>query len=288
MRPLTALLALSTLLLGGTSLYLYLQLRAAREHARHAPAGEPALRGEIARLEHVRNGLQTDLRSARVPAPSAPAPPPTAAATQPSFARGPDLTREQQQLFLRRQYRRDFRELGLSEREITAALDVLQRQAERARKPYAKAAADSPASSSDPQRDQAELAAVLGPQKAEQRMARKKLMPVRTDVNMLRMRLDDSGEPLSAEQQAALLELLAKTERTAAPRITKDDDPQQATSRMQSWLHDHERELREAAAPVLTSSQRSLLEEDAALQDALRMPLVRPTAPQAGSGPARP
>ena len=295
MRPLTLLLTASTLVLALTSLYLYQQLSAARALAHSEQLRQHSLRGEVTRLEDVREELETDLRAARrapspqvasAPQPSTAAPLPAAApAIQPSW-RPPNYSREQRRLMTRYQYKRAFRESGLSESEIEAALDVLEQQADRNRKPLSKEQGMT-GSAPDPQQEQAELAAVLGPQKAERFMAEKKLMPVRMQVNTLRSQLEEGGVPLSAEQQRTLLAKLAEKERPQFPRAVQGEAPQQSSTRFQSYMRDQDRELRDAAAPLLTPEQRKLMDEELKFREATRPPISfwsGPAAqPQAGA-----
>jgi len=298
MRQLTILLAASTLALTITSVYLYLQLSAARAGT-GAPRDEHReLRNEVARLERVQSGLETDLRAARsaqaaplAAAPSTGAPPRAADPSSPSLPRTRELSSEQQRVMQRYQFRHMFRELSLSEAEIEGALQVLGQQMERARQPITKEAASPASLASELQRDEAELSAVLGPKKAEQLMALKKLMPIKSELSHMRMRLDEGGEPLSAEQQKKLLELLSSKERPATPRRIQGEDPQQASARLQTWMRDRERERREITAPVLTSKQRELLEEEAAYMEAMRPSFVMPAPaaqPAQAGAPAGP
>jgi hypothetical protein len=287
MRQLTSILAVSTLLLACTSIYLFQQLSAARERAHSEQASEHSLRGKLAELEDIRDGLETDLRAARsAPIPSEPAASPAPPAepqrgllTSGPVFRPPEFTRDQQRLMLRHQYRRVFRDLNLSESEMNAALDVLAQQAERNRKQLSTSGAPT----NDAQNDQAELAAVLGREKAERFMTEKKLIPVRSEVSVLRMRLEEAGETLSAEQQQALVEVLGKKERTPPPRRL-DGDPQQAQECFQTWMQEHNRELRESAAPLLTPKQRELMDEDMVYQNAIR-PTFLGAAPTPGAAP---
>jgi hypothetical protein len=185
---------------------------------------------------------------------------------------------------LRHQYRRVFRDLALSDTEMDAALDVLSQQAGRTRKQLSMNG--SPAS--DPQADQAELAAVLGAEKAERFMAEKKLMPARSEVSLLRMRLEEAGEPLSPEQMQAMVESLGKMERAQLPRRVEGDDPQQSQERFQTWMQQRNRELRESAAPVLTPKQRELMDEEAAIQESMRPAFLRGLSTSGAAGTPAP
>jgi uncharacterized protein YjiS (DUF1127 family) len=302
MRQLTLMLAASTLILALTSLYLYRQLSAARALARKDDAHERSLGDQVARLEDIRDGLETDLRAARsAPSREAPMPAQPIQAAPPRAAeswgtpnwRPSARSREQLRIMTRHQYKRVFRELGLSESEMEAASDVLEQQAERSRKLIGRDGSENPAPPNDPQRDQAELAGVLGQDKAERFMAQKKLMPARSQLSLLRSQLEEGGEPLSAEQQQALLGKLSEREPPQFPRNVPGEDP---SARFQAFMRDRDRGLRDVAAPVLTPKQRELMEEESKFQDATRsqisfagpMPPSLAPAPQAGSSaPAR-
>ena len=193
----------------------------------------------------------------------------------------------------RHQYRRVFREIGLTESEIEATLNVMEQQAERSRKLSGAAASASPPTD-DPQRELAELAAALGPEKAERFMAQKKLMPARGQLSMLRSQLDEGGEPLSAEQQQALLGKLSERERGPFPKSVPGEDPQQISARFQSYMRERDRDLRDLAAPILSPKQRELMEEELKFQEAVRPQIsfsgAAPSVaapPQAGSSAPR-
>jgi hypothetical protein len=192
----------------------------------------------------------------------------------------PEMTEEQRLGLTRRRYRSLFRELALSDAEVEAILPVLVKQDLRANKPLPKEPTGHPP---DPQRDQDELATLLGAEKAASFTALRKLEPARSAVSMLRLRLEDSGDPLSPEQQKALLGIVASKSADPAPLRVEGDNPQRSMERMGTWMREREQRVREDAAPVLTAAQRQLLEEDAAFQDLMRKRADAVLAPQAGS-----
>lgn len=97
----------------------------------------------------------------------------------------------------------------------------------------------------------------------------------------MRRRLEDSGEPLSVEQQQSLLDIVASRRAEPVPSTINGDESRLA---MQRRMDEHEERLREEAAPVLTATQRQLLEEDTVFQNAMRSRMAASLAPQAGSG----
>jgi hypothetical protein len=300
MRRITTLFAVSTLILAITSAYLYLQLTAERARAHRDAATADDLHGRVARLEQIRAGLETALRQLSPgqhltaappisPNPEQPLPATPSIASDPAretlHASMPPVTEitEEKRLWLTRRFNKSiFRELALSNAEVEALLPVLAQQDLRAAKPLPKGLAGQPQQES--QRAQSELAAVLGAEKAERFTALQKLRPARSVISTLRRRLDDSGEPLSAVQQEALLGIMASTSAELAPRSVEGDDPQQSLQQLNTWTHERDQRLRHAAAPALTAAQRQLLEEDDMFRNAMGMradAIGRP--PQAGS-----
>ena len=298
MRHITTWLALSTLVFAVTTAYLYWQLASAHERNQRALVNETTLHSDVERLEQIRTGLEVALRAARhapssqaqdentvTPAISSRAP---AAMTSTSMPSAPEMTNDQRQWITRRKYQRIFRELGLSPAEVDVALTVLVQQDLRAKKAGTHGVVAPPEELA--QREQAELAAVLGSDKAQRFAAQKKLLPLRSEIKMLRMRLEDTEHPLSADQQDLLLKILASRP-SIAPTKIEAEDQQQSQERMNAWMRERDERLLKDTAPVLTLEQRQLLEEDAKFQNAMRArvsfigpaPGTMPTTAAAGS-----
>jgi hypothetical protein len=288
MRHITTLLALSTLILAITTAYLYQQLTAARDRALHEVAGANILRAQVTRLESDREELESDLRAVRHTSTAGPTvavelsggpratPQVLPAAGMP---RAPEMTEEQRLAVTRRRYRSLFRELALSDAEVESILPVLVAQDLRANKPLPKELA----SQEEPQRNQSELAAVLGAEKAQRFTALRLLQPARSQVSMLRQRLEDSGDPLTADQQQALIKILANKTAEPTPQRSGGDDPRQSMDQMAAKMRERDQRLRQDAAPVLTVAQRQSLDEDIAFQDTMRLRAAAILTPQAGS-----
>lgn len=285
MRYVTTLLALSTLILAITCANLYHQLVVARDLAGRDAASEVDLRARVAQLEQMRAGLATALRTPTSDPSTAPAPPvsprDTLGTLPASLPRLPEMTEEQRLGLTRRRYRNLCRELALSDAEVEAILPVLVQQDLLANKPFAN---EPTGTAPESQRDQSALATLLGAEKAARFTALRKLEPARSAVRMLRLRLEDSGDPLSPEQQKALLGIVASQGVDPAPQRVAGDDSQRSMERMGTWMRDREQRLREDAAPVLTATQRRLLEEDASFDELMRKRADAILAPQAGSG----
>ena len=275
-------LAGSTVLLVLSNAYLYRQLSTARGLMERDPANEVEMQHRVAQLEEMRAGLEAELRSVRSteisgrPLEAAPSGslPPAPATQSESLTRGPEMTKDLRLEFTRRRYRSLLREMALTDAEVAAVLPVLVDQDLRA-----KESTKTPMQ--DPHRNQAELTEILGTEKAERFEAARKLLPARAEVNLLRRRLEDSGEPLSVEQQQSLLEIVARRRAEPVPQPVNGDDPRLA---MRRRMDEQDARLRDEAAPVLTASQRQLLEEDASFQNAMRLRAAAALAPQAGSG----
>lgn len=286
MRRTTTLLAVSTLALSLTSGYLYIELTAAREQARRVAANESD-------IEPLRTRREAPLLTSRLEPPFVAAPPIapsspdlTAPAVASSIApRNPllppnadliELTDEKRLLITRRLYRSIFGALALSDAEIAAVLPVLVAQ---------DSPRDVPRLSSQEklERDQAELATLLGAEKAERFTAARRLLPARNTAMKFRRQLEDSGEPLSAEQQEALVQVLAPVLAESPPEMAEGDDPERANDRFNGWMRDHEARMNQTAAEVLTATQRRTLEEDETFRLAMGRRAGAILTPQAGS-----
>jgi hypothetical protein len=267
--------------------YLYQQLTAARDRALHEVASANILRAQVTRLESDREELETDLRAVRHASTAGPTvtmelssvPRATPQVLPAGMPRGPEMTEELRLAVTRRRYRSLFRELALSDAEVESILPVLVAQDLRANKPLPKELAMQ----EEPQRTQSELAAVLGAEKAQRFTALRLLQPARSQVNMLRQRLEDSGDPLTADQQQALTKILANKTAEPTPQRSGGDDPRQSMDQMAAKMRERDQRLRQDAAPVLTAAQRQSLDEDIAFQDTMRLRAAAILTPQAGS-----
>lgn len=291
MRKLSVLLGSTTLLFAGNTAYLFRELQAARSQVEVTRRRSGELREQLSQLMLGRGGSITSLSALRMSlneVPVAPSAPTAASPATPKTDERPaawnlsELPLEHRKTMLRAMYSELLRELHLSDEESDALLTVLAEQ--DARNPAAGLLAANAATALTPDeraRNDGELAALLGDQKAARFAKLKKLLPARTQLRAVRSQLESLGEPLSPEQERDLLQLLnSKVDPPASrPAVQAPED-------LRESLHERNRRFREQAEVVLTPMQLKRLEEQDALQKELESRLPLPALPASSSMPA--
>ena len=105
------------------------------------------------------------------------------------------LNPEQEKTRLRQQYGALLRDMALNEAQTNAMLDVLSNQARRMEQ----------GERVDPERNRRELEAAIGSGKAAEFERLRRTVLARSEVRVVRNRLEDVGQPLSEEQLQKLL-----------------------------------------------------------------------------------
>jgi hypothetical protein len=296
MNKLAWLFATTTLLLAGLCLDFWMQLRHDSAQARAEVQLDAELRKQLEGIRVERDRLESDVKGLRAAqARAAPLTEPTArtnAALAPPGARALELSAEHRRTMLRQRNGQLFRQLGLSDAQIEALLDVLAKQEERARaaKPGAFLGAMGP--SSDPNelaRNRAEIEAVVGSDKAAKLETWQKLFTARHELRRVRDQLEDVGEPLSEEQQNRLNELVQLRPRSFAPERKEGDTPEAFMERFRSWRQDSRQQLRTEVSSVLNPRQLARYDEMDELAHAfdrtmISMPPLQGAALAAGHG----
>ena len=281
---------------GLTSVYLYWQLEAerSRSHAlqqQHAVCPQPS----SAPLPPAAN-----VHTFAPPPIAAPATSINAAVSGPPRAFTPlPMPQEQREYLTRRRYGALFRELALSEDDIHALVPLLSEQDQRASKPIPKSRVAADGSIlPDPDEPrlrasaEAEIAALIGPERAAKLMESRKTLAGRAQMRGVRMRLEDSEEPVS-DQQLQQLMAAAKDGKVYAsfPRHVEGESAEESTKRFDAWQDENEQQARADAAGVLTPNQLKLLDEEMASQKRmreLRRPNMLRFQAQASAGAAAP
>jgi hypothetical protein len=126
-------------------------------------------------------------------------------------------------------------------------------------------------------REQAEIANVLGPERAAEFERLRSSLPARGELSLARTLLERVGEPLTDGQSKTLLEALSARESQPMPS-GEGLSMEQRKEQFQSWRRERSQQLRESATGVLTPRQLERLEESEALMEAMR-----PRAPRGGA-----
>lgn len=239
-----SLLAISAALLGAITTHLSWVLREAEQ--------EKAEPSRIARdveceprVEHVCQGAPAPViappggRAEPVLAEPQPAltPPPSMLGQAGGWNPLAQLSSEQRKIMIRHRYGELLRELAVPQSERERLLEVLS--AHEARRPSVPNR--GPGSTHDAEalasRERAEIAAVIGDEKAATFEQLKSTVSLRAEVRRVRDQLDEAGEPMTAEQYRALI------------------------GAMSDWVAERDDMFREKAAGVLERAQLKTLDE---------------------------
>ena len=257
------LFGVSTLLLGTFCLYLLMQ------PAREASAlHDAALQGELSQLRSERDRLEMDVRSLRAAQARPAFPPPPIAAAPVSTAPAPtatlpiikpDYSPTGRRTMVRLRNGKMFKQLGLSETQVSSLLDVLVAQEERATtaKPN-----EQPLDRDEVRaKNRAEVAAVIGSEAAEKLEAWQEQFTARLEVRRVRDQLDGVGEPLSEAQLSRITELIHARPPQLPPMRQQDESNEAFAARWKSWRTDNREQVRAELSTVLEPRQLERYDE---------------------------
>lgn len=282
----------TSLLLGGVCVAL-LQREPAQSAKLAAQAAPDAVlqeqlaqaRAERDRLETVVSSLRAAPANAALPAP----PPPTAAGPlQPIAANRIDIPPATRRMSLKLLSGAIFRQLGLSEAQIESLLDVLIAQQTR----MTEAKPGTLAANADPEtraRNRAEIAAVIGNERAAQLEDWQNRTMARFELRRVRDQLEDSGEPLSDAQLKRITELVQTQPLAPLTPRQKDETGEAFMERFRTWRSETREQLRSHVSSVLEPRQLERYDDMDAVsrefEKAMPMrvpPMLQTAAPVAG------
>jgi len=296
----------TTLLLGaiaaGTaaaSIYLGMQLTAAHEELARESAARALDAARIRELEAERSGLQAALENAGVPEPEAApgSPPPMVASSQKGSAsampggqpapasdraegtRTPaeqNVRRINQEVRLRRRYSGMPEELGLDAAQADKLFNLLADY-------QARSATDDRAYQYDPfgrqaledasraQRN-ADIEALLGPDKAAEFQDFEKSIPARMQVNRIGEGMAAASVPLSDSQRKSLIAVVVAEQDSGPPPKRPDSNGYDAEyeAKFLDWQADYSKRVQARIEPLLTSEQVARYRDAVEVQNARR------------------
>lgn len=193
-----------------------------------------------------------------------------AAKKRPSVA---PLNPEQKKTRLRQQYGALFRDMALNEAQASALLEVLSNQARRMEQ----------GEHADPERDRRELEATIGPDKAAEFARLRTTVLARSEVRVVRDRLEDVGLPLSDEQLQKLL-ADSRAREFRFPERRKGEDMATFSARIRNATRELRQQVYEDATKSLTPEQRRQLDSIQDADQAERAHLFASSVPTAVAG----
>lgn len=197
------------------------------------------------------------------------------------------LSPQQRKTMARHQYGALLQELALPPGQAERLLELLgeqqtQRRPVGVRRDRAGAAQDSEDAA---RREQAEIAAVIGEEKAAAFEQLRETLPLRSELRKVRDQLEDVGDPMTPEQHRALLATLTSGGLARPPSPGEGESMEESAQLYGDWVSDRDDLMRESAAKILSPTQLKTLEETRQLNDAMRPRLGASTGAAAARAP---
>jgi hypothetical protein len=112
------------------------------------------------------------------------------------------------------------------------------------------------------QKNQAEIIALIGTDKAEEYQAYQESMPARQEVDMLSRQLDANDAGLSKEQRNRMVGALAEErKRVPAPKFSESSSREEYSQAMSTWQEDYNQRAASRASSILNSGQQTAYTE---------------------------
>jgi hypothetical protein len=183
------------------------------------------------------------------------------------------LNPEQKKTRLRQQYGALFRDMALNEVQASALLEVLSNQARRMEQ----------GERADRERDRQEIEATIGSDKAAEFARLRTTVLARSELRVVRDRLEDVGLPLSDEQLEKLL-ADARDHEFHFPERRQGEDMATFGARIRNATRELRQQVHDDTAKIATPEQRRELELIHDADQAERAHLVASRVPTAVAG----
>jgi hypothetical protein len=286
---------------GASTIYLAAQLNAERTQADEFVAQTRTLNARIAELERARDELEMARLAGGGTDPAGAPPPggsekPAATATleptstqiaqvtdgdapgsRPDRIGRPPERSEAMQKMMRSQMRVNFKrthseladKLGLGKEDANKLIDLMieqqMRMAERSREdrannltPEQRAAAFA----RQQEKNQAEIAALIGADKVEAYKAYQESMPARQEVDLLSRQLEANDVSLRKDQRDLMVTALAEErKRVPQPKLSESVSREEYTQAMDAWQEDYNQRASTRASSILDSEQQAAYSE---------------------------
>jgi hypothetical protein len=280
-------LAIATAAFGGSSLYLWNQLRDERAHSVQVTEATRQLNARIAELEKARGALLQHRLAAGGPVPGALGSPGSSAPAtvvassdvsadaseaqpHPSPLRSPafqKMIRSHIRANVRRQYSGVGEKLGLGKDTTAKLLELLaEQQAATAMGADPGFAEDSPEAqrvAEQNQREQElEISDLIGPDKALALKEYQETIPARMEFDMLARQLEDSGVALNEAQKKQLIAVvIEERQRVAMPDYVDGMDQVEYAKSVNAWKDDYDKRIAAEAGQILNADQLTAYNE---------------------------
>lgn len=285
MKPTALSLAIAAIAFGASTVYLSVQLHEERAQADKLTAETQTLNARIAELERFRGEHQAAVanpfsRSVLPPGP------PAGQAVDVEETTGSDSASENEMVFdapprneevfkkmMRSQVRTHNKQqygevgalLGLTKQETSKLIDLLTEQQVEGTVNWSGPldAEGALRQMAEKQRaDKAQIAELIGADKADAFEEYQQSMPARQELEVLARQLDGADAPLSDDQQKRLLAiLLEERKRVPAPKMTDAKSLEEYSKAYMAWQVNYEESVASQARTVLNAEQLSTYNE---------------------------
>ncbi len=305
-------LAIATVAFGGSSVYLWQQLDQERARAAEVEKKSAQLEARLAQLEKARarfaerrmasagNFTAGQIDTAHPAAAAPPAPPGEPAQSarsedpvwtmrrperSPAFQK---MMRSQIRANNKRVYSDVGTRLGLDKETTNKLIDLLTEQ----QVPNF----DAPRDINDPtdwqrfqeekqRQNQAQIADLIGPDKAVALQEYQETLPARMEVDMLARQLEGYDAALSADQRKRLIDVyVEERKRVPMPEGYEGMDPETYQKSVANWQDDYNRRTAEEAQRILNSDQLTAFNEMQQWQKEMRENMVNMPPPPGAAG----
>jgi hypothetical protein len=314
MKPLIPILIVATTSLAVASVQFHQQASAQRERADAEMALRSKQEARVVQLERAQARLERELMAARSgsaippPPPRAGSPPPPGAgasaargvgvfaaaelgdgnapravfgpARRPPFMESPaarNFMKTRVKSSLRRTYEDAGTALGLSAEKTSQLIDLLADQQTRGfggEAPEGKTMQQ--VVREQQQKNEAEIAALVGPDKVDEWAAYQKSLPDRMQLSQVRDQLDQAGVPMTESQRTELLAAISEeSQRLPRPAWNTGLPPEESMAQMNQWQTEYDKALLDRAKQVLNTDQYKAYKEFQDWQTEMRNSIPR-------------
>jgi hypothetical protein len=182
---------------------------------------------------------------------------------------------------LRRTYEDAGPALGLSAEKTNQLIDLLADQQTRgigAEPPEGKTLQQF--AREQQQKNQAEIAALVGEDKLDEWASYQKSLPDRMQLSQVRDQLDQAGVPMNESQRTELLAAISEeSQRLPRPAWNTGLPPEESMAQMNQWQTEYDKALLDRAKQVLNTEQYKAYKEFQDWQTEMRNSMPRPMGP---------
>jgi hypothetical protein len=182
------------------------------------------------------------------------------------------MMRAQMRAMNRQQYAEFCASIGLDKETTDKLMTLMAEQSMRPFEPWSANPGDMQRQLKERQRsEQAEIAGLIGTDKAQALQDYKDSIPARAEADMLAQQLEGNDVPLNDEQIKKLRQVFVEERaRVPSPEMETGNDPLKYMNALNEWQDDYNRRVAERANHILSADQLRVYGEIQEWQDQMR------------------